>query len=42
MAESGARRMKQPWFNLLVSSLAFGVGEWVVAQNSVSGRGLGS
>jgi|688.fasta_scaffold628969_1 uncharacterized membrane protein YedE/YeeE len=26
IAESDARRMKQPWFNLLVSSLAFGVG----------------
>ena len=26
IAESDVRRMKQPWFNLLVSSLAFGVG----------------
>ena len=41
-AESSARRMKQPWFNLLVSSLVFGVGEWVVTQNSGGGRGLGS
>ena len=26
LAESGARRMKQPWFNLLVTSLALWVG----------------
>ena len=37
IAEFDARRMKQPWFNLLVSSLALGVCGWVVTRDSVGG-----
>jgi hypothetical protein len=39
MTESDARSMKQPWFNLLVSSLAFGVGDLGVKRDSVRGWG---